>query len=144
MIYDENETLGDHRSAMIRFAGNLASGRPIDVHKGSARGWMHISDAVKAIEMASNVKEYSVINIGHPEIVPITDLADMIRRELKAPKELVNYIDLPERMTLVKRPLLERQKNLLAVEPKVSLKDGVRMVCRSIQERLKTGEKINP
>ena len=36
MIYDENEDLGDHRSAMIRFASNLHSGKEISVHKGSA------------------------------------------------------------------------------------------------------------
>ena len=37
MIYDENEDLGDHRSAMIRFTSELAMGRPIEVHRGSAR-----------------------------------------------------------------------------------------------------------
>ena len=36
MIYDENEDFGDHRSAMIRFAGRLATGHPIEVHHGSA------------------------------------------------------------------------------------------------------------
>jgi len=49
MMYDEEEALGDHRSAMIRFAYNLARGRAIEVHEGSARGWLHVSDAVKAI-----------------------------------------------------------------------------------------------
>ena len=33
MMYDKNEDLGDHRSAMIRFATNLALGRPIEVHQ---------------------------------------------------------------------------------------------------------------
>src|SRR6185437_287660 len=76
MMYDEQEDLGDHRSAMIRFATNLALGRPIEVHRGSARGWFHASDAVRAIEAATRVDKYSVINIGHPEIVPIADLAE--------------------------------------------------------------------
>ena len=35
MVYDENEDLGDHRSAMIRFTSDLALGRPIHVHRGS-------------------------------------------------------------------------------------------------------------
>jgi len=38
MIYDENEDIGDHRSAMIRFASNLGSDKYITVHKGSKRG----------------------------------------------------------------------------------------------------------
>jgi nucleoside-diphosphate-sugar epimerase len=137
MVYDENEDLGDHRSAMIRFCTELAQGRPIEVHRGAARGWLHISDAVGAIEAAANLRDYSVINIGHPDIVPIEDLAEMIRHELGASKTLVQIRDLPERMTLVKRPSLTRMHDLLGIVPTVSLDDGVRLVCRRVQERLR-------
>ena len=137
MVYDENEDLGDHRSAMIRFCTELAQGRPIEVHRGAARGWLHISDAVGAIEAAASLREYAVINIGHPDIVPIEDLAEMIRRELGASKALVQIRDLPERMTLVKRPSLTRMHDLLGIVPTVSLNDGVRLVCRRVQERLR-------
>lgn len=137
MVYDENEDLGDHRSAMIRFCAELAQGRPIQVHRGAARGWLHISDAVGAIEAAANQRDYAVINIGHPDIVPIEDLAEMIRRELGAPKALVQVQELPERMTLVKRPSLARMRDLLGIVPTVSLDAGVRLVCRRVQERLR-------
>lgn len=143
MIYDEEEDLGDHRSAMIRFASNLASGRPIEVHTGSARGWLHISDAVRAIEAATRVREYAVVNIGHPEIVPIADLAERIRAELQAPRELVVEKPIAPRMTLVKRPRLERQRDILGVEPKLSLADGVARVCRRVKERLRAGEAVH-
>ncbi len=136
MIYDENEHLGDHRSAMIRFTSELAQGRPIEVHRGSARSWLHISDAVRAIEAAVRVPEYSVINIGHPEVVPIAALAEMIRRELGADASLVHEVDLPVRMTSVKRPALDRMRLLLGVEPSVSLRDGVARVCTRVRERL--------
>src|SRR5262245_38570969 len=107
MVYDENEDLGDHRSAMIRFTSELALGRPIEVHRGSARSWLHISDAVRAIAAAADVREYSVINIGHPDVVPIEALAERVRREIGAPASLVCERDLPARMTAVKRPLLD-------------------------------------
>jgi nucleoside-diphosphate-sugar epimerase len=136
MMYDEDEDLGDHRSAMIRFATNLALGRPIEVHNGSARGWFHVSDAVRAIEGAARAREYSVVNIGHPDVRPIAELAEMIRARLKAPKELVTIRDLPERMTLVKNPTLERQRTILGVTPKVSLEEGVDLLCGRIQDRL--------
>lgn len=138
MMYDEEEDLGDHRSAMIRFATNLALGRRIEVHNGSARGWFHVSDAVRSIEGAARAKEYSVVNIGHPDVRPIADLAEMIRVRLNAPKELVTVRDLPERMTLVKNPTLERQRTILGVTPKVSLEEGVDRLCSRIQERLKS------
>lgn len=142
MMYDENEDLGDHRSAMIRFASNLASGRPIEVHQGSARGWLHASDAVHAIEASVHVKEYSVINIGHPDIRPIGELAEMLRDELGVSKDLIVYRDLPERMTLVKRPMLDRQRDILRVVPQVSISEGVKRVCKRIKERLAAGEVI--
>ena len=136
MMYDENEDLGDHRSAMIRFASNLAVGNPIDVHRGSARGWLHVSDAIRAVEAAAQVREYAVINIGHPEIVPIEDLAERIRARLGADPALVTFSDLPSRMTLIKRPSLERQRDLLGVVPTVSLDEGIDRVCSLVVERV--------
>lgn len=134
MMYDENEDLGDHRSAMIRFAYNLAHGLPIEVHEGSARGWLHASDAVRAIIAAASVREYSVINIGHAEIVPIQDLAEMIRAELGASADLINTTRLPEQMTLVKRPSLDRMADLLGVVPTIDLQEGVGRVCDRMKE----------
>jgi nucleoside-diphosphate-sugar epimerase len=129
MVYDENETVGEHRSAMIRFVSNLALGRPIEVHRGSARSWLHISDAVRAVEAAARVDEYSVINLGHPEVVSMVDLAEMIRAELNASPDLVVTTELPPKMTLIKRPTLDRQRSLLAFEPVIGIAEGVRRVC---------------
>jgi nucleoside-diphosphate-sugar epimerase len=135
MVYDEMEDVGEHRSAMIRFAFNLAHGRPIEVHRGSARGWLHVSDAVRAIEAAARVERHTVINIGHPEIVPMIELAEMIRMELGADSSLVRTGPLPPQITLVKRPSLERQRMLLGFEPRMPLQEGVRRVC-AVQRKL--------
>jgi len=140
MIYDENEEFGDYRSAMIRFACNLATGNPIDVHKGSARGWLHISDATAAIEKAAHLKEYAVINIGHPQIKSILSLAEMIREHLAAPKSLITEIEIPQRMTSVKNPTLERQTDLLKTTPQIDLNQGVQMVCNKVISRIQNGE----
>jgi nucleoside-diphosphate-sugar epimerase len=135
MVYDEMEDVGEHRSAMIRFASNLARGQAIEVHRGSARGWLHVSDAVRAIEAAARVDPYTVINIGHPEIVPMLDLAEMMCIELGADRSLIRTVSLPASITLVKRPTLERQRSLLGFEPKIDLAEGVRAVC-SVQHKL--------
>lgn len=142
MVYDENEDLGDHRSAMIRFTSELAAGRPIEVHRGSARSWLHIEDAVRAIEAAVRVPEYAVINIGHPDVVPIATLAELIRQELSAPATLVHEVAVPARMTAVKRPVLTRMGELLGVEPRVALDRGIQRVCRRVRERIAAGEGV--
>ena len=140
MMYDEEEDFGDHRSAMIRFATNLALGRPITVHRNSARSWLHASDAVRSIEAAAHLEEYAVINVGHPDVVPIAQLAEMICDELGASRDLITPADLPTRMTLVKRPKVDRQRELLGVVPKVSLQEGVRRVCARVRERLASAQ----
>ncbi len=137
MMYDEEEDLGDHRSAMIRFATNLALGKPIEVHQGSARGWFHVSDAMRSIEAAAHLDQYAVINIGSPDIRSIAELAEMIRVELGASKDLIKVVELPSRMTLAKRPTLDRQRDLLGVVPKVGLEEGVKRVCGRVVERLR-------
>ena len=110
---------------MIRFAGNLALGLPIEVHRGGVRGWLHASDAVRAIEASAYVKEFQAINIGHPKMLAIDELAELIRQQLGAARDLITYSDLPPRMTLRKIPTLERQRLVLGVEPQVSLVEGV-------------------
>jgi nucleoside-diphosphate-sugar epimerase len=129
MIYDELETVGEHRSAMIRFASNLAQGRAINVHQGSARGWLHVTDACRAIEAAAHVPHYATINIGHPHIVPMLELARMIALELDVDPSLIRETELPPQMTPIKQPTLDRQRELLHVEPWIGLEEGVRRVC---------------
>ncbi|WP_165185472.1 NAD-dependent epimerase/dehydratase family protein [Caulobacter soli] len=136
MIYDENEDFGDHRSAMIRFAHDLARGRSIQVHRGSARGWLHISDAVRAIEAAAAVEEHAVINIGHPDVSPIEALAEGLRIRLNASPSLITQNDLPARMTPAKQPSLTRMRDLLGVTPKVSLDEGLDRVVARVRTRL--------
>jgi nucleoside-diphosphate-sugar epimerase len=137
MMYDEDEDLGDHRSAMIRFATNLALGKPIEVHQGSSRAWFHVSDAVRSIEAAASLKQYSVINIGNSDVRPILELAHLIAEHLNAPKSLIKEIELPGRMTLHKVPNLSRQTNLLGVTPQISFEEGVKRVCVNVVDRLK-------
>lgn len=137
MIYDENEDLGDHRSAMVRFATNLALGKGVEVHQGAKRGWLHSSDAVEAIERAVQIDGYHKINIGHPDIRDIHELAEMIRVRLNASADLVKEVKFPGRMTPVKQPDLTRQAELLGIEPRIDLETGVAKVCDRIVERLK-------
>lgn len=140
MIYDEEEDVGEHRSAMIRFASNLARERVIQVHRGSQRGWLHVLDAVRGIEAAARVEEYAAINIGHPRVMPMLELAEMIAAELDADPSLIQISDLPSNMTLVKYPALARQRELLHFEPRIDVEEGVRRVC-ALQVRTAAAER---
>lgn len=137
MYYDEDETIGDHRSAMIRFAEGLLNGSKITVHKKSKRTWLHMNDSVVALERLLYVDEYCVINIGHPRVVETEYIArymcDKIGVEFG---EMVDLVELPERMTLVKIPDLRRQKEILGFDPAIGVEDGMDRVIAKVMSRL--------
>ena len=135
MFYHEDETRGDHRSAMIRFIEHLSKGEQIEVHKGSERAWCHLDDAVVALEKVMHVKEYDVFNIGTDEYIKTEELAQIVADELKIDLEKhANYIDLPGKMSLIKRPNLDKMINILGVKPTVKVKDGIKRVIKGFNK----------
>lgn len=135
MFYHEDETRGDHRSAMIRFIEHLSNGEQIEVHKGSERAWCHLDDAVVALEKVMYVEEYDVFNLGTDEYVKTEDLAQMVADELGVDlSKYANYIELPTKMTLIKRPNLDKMINKLGVKPTVKVKDGIKRVIAGFKK----------
>lgn len=131
MVYGEDEEEGEHRSAVVRFAANLAAGQEVTVHKDTRRSWLHTDDACRAIERAAvlDLPPGAVVNIGHPMVVDMANVAEFIRTRLDAPRDLLRYTPQPEQMTPVKWPDLRRQEELLDIVPEVDLYDGLQRVC---------------
>ena len=130
MFYDEDETRGDHRSAMIRFAYHLSRKEKITVHKGSKRSWMHISDGVRIIESLIHLKESYIVNIGSPELINTEILAGQICAFFGLRYEdYVNEYPLPDKMTLEKIPDICLQTELTGLIPEVSINEGIFKVC---------------
>jgi len=139
MIYDEDETLGVHRSAMIRFVENLIQGNKIQIHDGANRSWLHINDAVILFEKLLNPSLFPLtLNIGHPINYRMCVLVQMICDELKLNYDnMVETLPLPEKMTLIKIPNLNLQDYYLKYTPKISLEEGIDRVIKKVKERLK-------
>jgi nucleoside-diphosphate-sugar epimerase len=136
MFYHENETMGDHRSALIRFVEHLSKGEEIEIHLGSERSWMHLDDAVIALEKVMYVDHYEIINIGTDEIIKTEELAKLIADEIGIELSIyAKYIELPDKMTLVKRANLSKMKQILGVTPKISLKDGIKRVVARFRKK---------
>lgn len=142
MYYDEDETLGDHRSAMIRFAEGLLNGKKITVHKNSKRAWLHMGDAVVALEKLIYVNEYCVLNIGHPSVVETEYIAKYMCDKIGVDfNKMVDLVELPERMTLVKIPDLSKQKQILGFEPTISIEEGMDRVLNRVRSRLEVEDR---
>jgi nucleoside-diphosphate-sugar epimerase len=137
MFYHEDETLGDHRSAMIRFVTDLLKGQKIIVHKGSKRSWMHLDDGVKVLETLCQIDGFQILNIGSAFVFDMSSVAGMICEELGLKYE--NYVfeePLPKKMTLHKIPDLQRQHDLMGLSATIDIREGIKRVIAKVRERL--------
>jgi len=147
MFYDELEDMGEHRSAMIRFAEGLLRKEKITLHEGAMRSWLHMEDAVRALEKTMYLdwteNNCETLNIGHPDVIPMDKLASLMCGILQLNKEeLINITPLPERMTLTKYPNLEKQNFLLKIVPRVSLEEGVIRVLNVTKEKIAADQSL--
>jgi len=130
MFYDEDETRGEHRSAMIRFAESLSKGEKITVHSNAERSWMHISDAVKILEKLMYVN-FHIVNIAHPEVIDIRYIALKMCKILDlCYDKYVEETELPDKMTLTKIPDITLQTKLTGVIPEVDIGKGIEKLLR--------------
>jgi nucleoside-diphosphate-sugar epimerase len=138
MFYHEREDIGSHRSAMIRFAYDLFHYRTIELHKGSKRSWLHMDDAVIALEKVIHLNKFSIINIAHPHVIEMERLARMFCEIYgRSYEEYVKEIPLPPQMTLEKIPDVSRQKELLGFEPRIGIEEGIQRVAERIMGEFK-------
>jgi nucleoside-diphosphate-sugar epimerase len=137
MFYHEDETFGDHRSAIIRFVVSLLKHQKITVHKGSFRSWMHLDDAVVVLEKLCYVDQFVIMNVGYPELHSMEDVARIICNKVNLIYE--DYVieeKLPEKMTLTKVSNFTVQKVLTRYDCKISLDEGIDRVIKRVKEKL--------
>jgi nucleoside-diphosphate-sugar epimerase len=139
MFYHEDETFGNHRSAIIRFVVSLLKHQKIIVHKNSYRSWMHLDDAVVVLEKLCYVANSDIvtINIGNPELHSMDVVANKICSKLGL--IYADYVveeELPEKMTLNKVSNFTVQKVLTRYNCMISLDEGIDRVIKKVREKL--------
>ncbi len=136
MFYHEDEEIGSHRSAMIRFADDLYHYRRIKLHKGSKRSWLHMDDAVVALERVIYLKEFAILNIAHPRVIEMEYLARLFCEIYGRDYDTyVEEVHLPPQMTLEKIPDVRRQREWLGFTPKIDVEEGAwRVAARIIND----------
>jgi dTDP-glucose 4,6-dehydratase len=88
------------------------------------RSFCYISDLVDGIIRLMHSKENDPINIGNPQEMTITQIAEKII-EMTGSKSRIIYKPLPTDDPKVRQPDITRARTLLGWEPKVSLEEGL-------------------
>lgn len=137
MFYHEDETFGDHRSAMIRFITSLLKKEKIVVHTGSLRSWMHLDDAVVVLENLCYISGFQLLNIGSNCVYSMERVARIICDQLNLKYEdYIIELPLPDKMTLQKIPSVERQYELTDYLCKITIEEGIARVIARVKEKI--------
>lgn len=120
MMYHPTEKPGEHRSVLTRFAYNIAAGKPITIHEGTSRTFLHMADAAS---MMLYIVEYEreqwgpFINLVNPEHpILISDMAAYISRSIDAPYEAI-LAEKPAQLKAHKRPDADTRLTALVRHP---------------------------
>ena len=136
MFYHEDETIGDHRSAMIRFVTSLLKKERITVHTDSLRSWMHLDDAVVVLENLCYIGSFQLLNIGSNCVYSMERIARIICEQLDLKYEdYVTESPLPEKMTLQKIPSLEKQYELTEYLCKIRIEEGITRIIAKLKDK---------
>jgi nucleoside-diphosphate-sugar epimerase len=133
MPYGPGAPPGRGRRAMDNFLWWAHHRMPITVHRGAERSWCWVGDTVHGIRLVLERGEHEVYNVGrddHP--VSMHNLAVKSCAMTGAPESLIETVEPPARLTVVKRLSTSRLRQL-GWRPAVELDDGMLQVLEWVQ-----------
>ena len=108
------------------------SGKPITIYGDGSqtRSFCYVSDLVDGLMrlMESEIDGTEPVNLGNPEELTVSQLADMIRGITGAPDDIV-HLPLPEDDPRRRRPDISRARKWLGWKPRVRIEEGLRRTC---------------
>lgn len=135
MPYGPGHPPGFGRAALTQFLWNAMKGRPITVHRGSARSWCWVGDTVAALAMlVEDADTVGVYNVGRDDNeTTMLEVAKMACELVGVSYDLIREVDPPARQTVVKR-LDTRAIRELGWAPTIDLGEGMGRVYRWLRD----------
>ena len=144
--YGRRMRLNDGR-VLPNFMSQALQGEPLTVHGDGSqtRSLCYVSDLVEGIFrlMLLDRDEPLIVNLGNPEEVTVRDLAVEIL-EVTGSSSAIVYRPLPEDDPRQRRPDTGLVQRILGWSPKVSRREGLRMVLPYFREAVRAVSKEVP
>jgi dTDP-glucose 4,6-dehydratase len=134
--YGPRMRLDDGR-VLPNFMGQALRGEPLTVFGDGSqtRSFCYVDDLVEGIYRLLFTDFHEPVNLGNPNEVTILDFAREILA-LSGSKSQIEYRQLPQDDPKVRRPDIDRARQLLAWEPKVNRHDGLQRTLRYFQAKV--------
>ncbi len=110
------------------FMKQALRGEPLTVYGNGeqTRSFCYVSDEIEGILRLSRSDEHLPVNIGNPHEFTILECAKHVL-EVTASKSAIKYEPLPQDDPKQRCPDISKAKRLLDWEPRIALKDGLRL-----------------
>ncbi|MCG7385003.1 UDP-glucuronic acid decarboxylase family protein [Paenibacillus sp. ACRRY] len=129
----------DDGRVISNFVTQALTGEDITVYGDGSqtRSFCYVDDNIRGLQllMASEKANGEIVNIGNPKEYTILELAHLIK-DLTQSNSNVTFSPLPEDDPKVRRPVIDKAKELLGWEPEVNLDHGLRLTIENYRESL--------
>ena len=137
--FGPNMAIDDGR-VVSNFIVQALMGKDITIYGNGAqtRSFCYVSDLIDGLVKLFNAKtDGSPINLGNPEEISISQLADEILTQTKS-KSKINYLDLPEDDPMKRKPDISKAETLLNWRPKVDRLQGLQKTITYFEKLIYT------
>lgn len=135
--YGPRMALNDGR-VVSNFVGQALRGEKLTVQGNGSqtRSFCYVSDQVDGLIRLMNAdKVDGPINIGNPDEFTIGELANVVR-EVLASNVNIQYTPLTADDPRQRKPNIERASRILGWQPKVSLREGLKIMAQDFSKRV--------
>lgn len=124
--YGPGEKYSEYRSVISKFCYHALHDNPYHVYENHHRSFTYIGDTVRTLaNIVERFEPGEVYNIAGEEYYGIKELSDMILEYLDKDDDKVEYRGTEEHNTLNKRASVEKAKQDLDHEARISLEEGI-------------------
>jgi dTDP-glucose 4,6-dehydratase len=118
---------GDGR-VISNFMVQALRGEPLTIYGDGrqTRSFCYVDDLIEGIVLLARSEEHLPVNLGNPQEFTILECAQAVLDVTDSKSEL-SFVDLPVDDPARRRPDITKARTLLGWEPRVGLKDGLRM-----------------
>ena len=134
--YGPRLQLNDGR-VISNFMKQAISGEPLTVYGDGSqtRSFCYVSDEIEGILRLAYSEEHSPVNIGNPTEFTVLECAKVVK-EVTGSGSAIRFEPLPEDDPKQRKPDITRAKSLLNWEPKIELREGLRLSLHYFQNCL--------
>lgn len=129
----------DDGRVISNFVTQALTGADITVYGDGkqTRSFCYVDDNIRALQLMMDRQEATgeIINIGNPSEYQILDVAVMVKRMCES-RSTITFHPLPQDDPKVRRPVIEKAKNLLDWQPQVNLEEGLRRTIKAYRGQM--------